>query len=95
MKQRRIRVVTICLFARGDQILVAEGFDAAKGSAFYRPLGGVVEFGETTRAALVREMKEELGQEVKGLRLVGTLENLFELGCARARNRLRLRRRVR
>jgi ADP-ribose pyrophosphatase YjhB (NUDIX family) len=79
LKHGRTRVVAICLFARGDQILVMEGFDATKGSPFYRPLGGGVEFGETTRAALVREMREELGQEVRGLRLVGTLESLFEL----------------
>jgi len=79
LKQRRIRVVAICLFARGNQILVAEGYDATKGSPFYRPLGGGVEFGESTQAALMREVREELGQEVKGLRLVGTLENLFEL----------------
>lgn len=58
---------------------MAEGSDATKGSPFYRPIGGGVEFGEATRAALEREMKEELGQEVRGLHLVGTLENLFEL----------------
>ena len=72
-----IRVIAICVFVRGDRILVAEGFDAIKGSPFYRPLGGGVEFGETTHATVVREIQEELGQEVRGLRLIGTLENLF------------------
>jgi 8-oxo-dGTP pyrophosphatase MutT (NUDIX family) len=75
----QIRVIAICLFSKGDGILVAEGFDTSKGSPFYRPLGGGVEFGETTQVTVIREIREELGHEIKDLRLVGTLENLFEL----------------
>ncbi len=77
MKPDSIRVVAICLFRVEDRILVFEAFDSVKGTPFYRPLGGGVEPGETTREAIGREIKEELCLEVTDLRLLGTLENLF------------------
>jgi 8-oxo-dGTP pyrophosphatase MutT (NUDIX family) len=76
---KRIRAVAICLFSRNGSILVAEGVDAVKGETFYRPLGGTIEFGEHSVDTVVREIREELGAEVKpeSLRFVGTLENIF------------------
>jgi ADP-ribose pyrophosphatase YjhB (NUDIX family) len=50
-----------------------------KGSPFYRPLGGAVEFGETTEAAIDRETMEEVGLEVTDLKLLNVMENLFVL----------------
>lgn len=78
MKPEHIRVIAICLFRRDDAILVFDGFDAVKNSPFYRPLGGGVLPGETAEQALRREIGEELGQEITGLRLLGVLESLFE-----------------
>jgi ADP-ribose pyrophosphatase YjhB (NUDIX family) len=72
-----IRVITICVFRHGDRILVLEGFDRVKRNYYYRPLGGAVEFGETAQEAIVREIREEIGQEITGLRLIGIIENLF------------------
>lgn len=72
-----IRVIAICLFRRDDQILVFEGFDSAKGTHFYRPLGGGVDAGETSTEAIVREIREEVGAEVTDLHLVGVLESIF------------------
>lgn len=72
-----IRVIAICTFLRDNRILVFEGFDAVKGTHFYRPLGGGIDPGETSQDALVREIGEELGQEVTDLRLLGVLENIF------------------
>lgn len=46
---------------------------------FYRPLGGEVHPGETAKEALIREIHEELNQEISDLRLLGVLENLFVL----------------
>ena len=77
MKPTKIRVIAICLFTRGRQILVFEGFDAVKESHYYRPLGGGVEPGERAADALQREIREELGQAVAEIQLLDVLENIF------------------
>jgi 8-oxo-dGTP pyrophosphatase MutT (NUDIX family) len=59
------------------RILVNEARDEVKGLTFCRPLGGGIEFGETAAAAVVREIREELGATVLNLRYIGTLENIF------------------
>jgi 8-oxo-dGTP pyrophosphatase MutT (NUDIX family) len=74
-----IRVIAICLFRRGGEILVTEGFDTVNDQRYARPLGGGVELGETSEQAVVREIREEIGAEVRDLKLLGVLENLFEL----------------
>jgi 8-oxo-dGTP pyrophosphatase MutT (NUDIX family) len=73
----RIRALAICIFRRGNDILVIEAVDSVKGETFYRPLGGGIEFGETSAAAAAREVREEVGAEICELRYLGTLENLF------------------
>ncbi len=77
MKPSRIRVIAIGLFRDCGRILVFEGHNTAKTDWFYRPLGGLVEPGETTEETLHREMREELGKEITDLRLLAVLENLF------------------
>ncbi|MEA2575545.1 MAG: hypothetical protein QOH93_2843 [Chloroflexia bacterium] len=79
LDKKRIRAVALCVFSRDGCILVAEGVDALNGETFYRPLGGTVEFGEHTSDTVIREIREELGAEVKpeSLRFIGTLENIF------------------
>jgi len=79
MDSATIRVIAICLFRRGGEILVTEGFDTANNRRYARPLGGGVELGETSEQAIVREIREELGAEVQDLKLLGVLENLFKL----------------
>lgn len=76
-KAERIRVIAICVFRHEGSILVFEAFDAVKRLPYYRPLGGGVEPGETSQAAVAREIQEELGPEVTDLRLLGVLENRF------------------
>ena len=49
---------------------------AKGGKSTYLP-GGHIEFGETGRAALVREVKEELGIEAAAGAFLGALENSF------------------
>jgi 8-oxo-dGTP pyrophosphatase MutT (NUDIX family) len=75
--KNRIRPLAICVFLNNDRILVAEGFDPIKQQTFYRPLGGGIEFGETSTDTVRRELKEELNVEVGELRYLGTLENIF------------------
>ena len=77
MDTTRIRPIAICLFRNENRILVSEGFDTIKQDYYYRPLGGGIEYGESSREAVLREIKEELGVEVENLRLIGVLENIF------------------
>lgn len=44
---------------------------------FHRPLGGHVEFGEYALDCVHRELREEIGQSLAGVRLLGVLENIF------------------
>jgi 8-oxo-dGTP pyrophosphatase MutT (NUDIX family) len=76
-KKKRIRALAICVFRRGDHILVFEGHDPVKGETFYRPLGGGIEFGEKSEDAVRRELKEELNVDISNLKYLGTLENIF------------------
>lgn len=73
----QIRAIAICIFRNGDKILVFEGYDYPTNTTFYRPLGGGIEFGETSDETIRREMMEELKAEVANLKYLGTLENIF------------------
>ncbi|HXH70896.1 MAG TPA: NUDIX hydrolase [Pyrinomonadaceae bacterium] len=77
MDATRIRPIAICLFRHGNRILVSEGFDTIKQDYYYRPLGGGIEYGESSREAVLREIQEELGVEVENLQMLGVLENIF------------------
>lgn len=79
LKFNQIRAIAICVFWRGDEILVAEGFDSVSQSVFYRPVGGGIEFSELSQQTIIREVREELGQDIKQVQLLGTLENIFTL----------------
>ncbi len=77
MKEHAIRPIAICVFRRGDDLFVFEGHDFVKGETFYRPIGGGIEFGEYSHDAVVREVREEIGQELANLRFLGVVENVF------------------
>jgi len=46
---------------------------------YHRLIGGSVEFGETHRDAILREVGEELGATVNRLTYLGVAENIFEM----------------
>ena len=73
----RIRPIAICVFHHEGKILAAEGWDHVKQGNFYRPLGGSIEFGEPAHQTIVREIKEEINAEVRDVRYLFTLENIF------------------
>jgi 8-oxo-dGTP pyrophosphatase MutT (NUDIX family) len=72
-----IRPLALCVFREGDQILVFEGYDPIKKQSFYRPLGGGIEFGESSEVAVRREIMEEMDALIDDLSFLGTLENIF------------------
>lgn len=74
----KIRPIALALIRNAyGQFLFHKGTDTVKDEIFYRPLGGGIEFGETGERALVREIREELGQEIKVAPLVASFENIF------------------
>ncbi|MCY3716096.1 MAG: NUDIX hydrolase [Chloroflexi bacterium] len=75
--KRRIRPLALCIFRRGEKILVARGYDKSSGETFCRPIGGKIEFGEPARQTVIREVMEELGAQVTDTRYLGALENIF------------------
>lgn len=77
MPEPRIRHLALCIFHHRGKILVNEFVDPVKGLTLFRPLGGGIEFGERSADAIVREIREELGQPISDLRLIGTLESIF------------------
>ena len=77
MSSALIRPLALCLLRRSGSILVNEAHDHVKNERFCRPIGGGIEFGESSADAAVREIREELNAEVTNLQFVGTLENLF------------------
>ncbi|PAX48308.1 NUDIX hydrolase [Brunnivagina elsteri] len=76
-KEGEIRVIALGLIRNGDKIFVSEGYDPVKQEKFYRAMGGGVDFGETSFEAVKREFQEEIQAELKNIRYIGCLENLF------------------
>jgi len=68
--------VALAVFRDGARILVEDKWDRPE--PFYRPPGGGVKFGERAIDAVRREMREEFDAEIRDVRPVGTLENIFD-----------------
>ncbi|MGG3524583.1 DNA mismatch repair protein MutT [Bacillus pseudomycoides] len=58
-----------------ERILVQEYLTESE--AYYRPLGGSIEFGEKSDETVIREFKEELNEQVEITTYLGCLENIF------------------
>jgi ADP-ribose pyrophosphatase YjhB (NUDIX family) len=69
-----VKAMAVIQRPRDGALLVSEHADPAP---FHRPLGGHVEFGEYALDTLHRELQEEIGQALAGVRLLGVLENIF------------------
>lgn len=76
-KPGEIRVLALGIIRDGDRVFISEGYDPVKQQTFYRAMGGGVEFGETSRNALVREFQEEIQAELTNIKYLGCSENLF------------------
>jgi len=66
----RIAPAVIVLVRRGDEALLARG--ARFPRPFYSTLAGFVEVGETLEQTVAREIREEVGVEVKDVRYFGS-----------------------
>lgn len=76
-KPGEIRVLALGLIQDSQRVFISEGYDPVKQQAFYRALGGGVDFGETSLDALQREFQEEIEAELTNIKYLGCLENLF------------------
>lgn len=76
-KQAKIRVKVLAWIEDNGNLFVVRMHDSVKGDDYYRPIGGSVEFGETTTAALHREVKEELDTTIHIIGEPLVMENIF------------------
>ena len=72
----RVRRGVIGVLRRGDELLaIRRAAGVAKGGRWCFP-GGHLEHGETSRMAVVRELREELGIDVEPVRRLGSVRVL-------------------
>ncbi|MEM8503094.1 MAG: NUDIX hydrolase [Cyanobacteria bacterium P01_D01_bin.1] len=76
---KRIRPIALGLIEHQGHIFVSRGRDRVTEERFYRFLGGGIDFGETSAAALVREFQEEIKAELTDVEYLGCLDNIFTL----------------
>jgi hypothetical protein len=76
-KKARIRSISICLLRRGEEILVHESYDSVKEEGFARPLGGGIDFGETSAMRRSGRLKKSWGADITAVELLGIVENIF------------------
>ncbi|MFT4254082.1 MAG: NUDIX domain-containing protein [Caulobacter sp.] len=76
--KQAVRVVVIGLLRREDRLLVAEVLNDDGSVKGWRPLGGGVEFGESSEETLRREFLEETGFAIEIAGPPTVLENLYE-----------------
>ncbi len=74
MQNQNFEVIARALVIKENKILLCKG----KADDYYYLPGGHVEFGELIEDALKREIMEELGVEVKNIKPLFMLENIFE-----------------
>ena len=75
-KRQIIKAMAVIRRPRDGALLVSEPVSGPD-PLFQRPLGGHVEFGEYALDTVRREFREEIGQELTDVRLLGVLENIF------------------
>lgn len=77
----RPRANTLGIIVKDGHVLLEENRARhSKGYGFYyRPIGGTIELGERSREALVREFMEEINTDVRIVKSLGCIENIYKL----------------
>lgn len=75
---RKIRPITLALIEHKGHVFVSKSADPKTKEPFYRFLGGGIDYGETSRAAVAREFMEEVEAELTQIEYIACLENIFE-----------------
>lgn len=75
--RQKIKIKAMCLLHKNGKVLVSKCFDKVKNEHFYRVLGGSMNFFETSETGVRREIQEELNSEIKNLKFIDVIENLF------------------
>ncbi|MFD1204652.1 NUDIX hydrolase [Sporosarcina contaminans] len=75
------RATALGIIIKEDDILLEEkiGKHSQGNGYYYRPIGGTIEFGETSDETLIREFREEIGAEIRIIRYIACLENIFTI----------------
>lgn len=76
-KFKEIRPISLGLVISGNRLLLSEGYDKVKDEYFYRPIGGGIDFQETSEQALIREFEEEIGANIKVIEKLDVVDNIF------------------
>ncbi|MEH3153940.1 MAG: NUDIX domain-containing protein [Gordonia paraffinivorans] len=73
-----IRPIALALIRRpADGAVLVTGHGVDTDDPRVRPVGGGIEFGESARVALGRELREELGVGIRDAQLLGVFESVF------------------
>ncbi|MFM9276534.1 NUDIX hydrolase [Paenibacillus jiagnxiensis] len=72
----RYRASSLCIIRRGASILLEE-FPEEDGVITFRPVGGTIEYGEDSKSAVKREVKEEINVDIIEPKLIGIIENIY------------------
>ena len=79
----RVKAFAVLRNAARSHHLVLRAHDPVKGQDFHRLLGGGIELGERSEAAVVREIAEEIEATLLDPTLLGVVENVFEFAGER------------
>lgn len=70
------RAVSLCIIKRNDAMLLVQSPEREETITF-RPVGGTVEHGEDSVGAVIREVKEEIDEDIVEPKPLGAIENIF------------------
>ncbi len=77
-KKQRIRAKSVCIVRNQGKILLIDTHAPNRPDIrVLVPVGGGIEFGETSQDAAARETLEEINAVVINLRFMGVIENMF------------------
>lgn len=76
---KKIRPIALGLIEHQGHVFVSQGQDSKTHQTFYRFLGGGIDFGEPSAAALKREFMEEISAELTSIEYLSCLDNIFTL----------------